>query len=161
MTPRALFVLIFFAVHFLALGALDEDKVAKEIGQLVEKKLKEMNLQLNDKISDETFLRRAYLDIVGRIPTVKEYEGFMKNRSSTRRKKLVDQLFNSIGYVSHSFNYWADVLRVTDFLKKSTGEPYKHWLKRSLEINQPYDQFTHELLSAEGPLFKPGNGAVG
>ena len=46
-------------------------------------------------------------------------------------------------------------------MKKSTGSPYKHWLKKSLEANQPYNQFVHELLTAEGPLYKPGNGAVG
>lgn len=153
--------LVFLSTLALNLYAIDEDRAAKEIDQLIEKKLKEMNLDLNSKISDETFLRRAYLDIIGRIPTVKEYETFMRTPSTTRRAKLIDQLFESKGYVSHSFNYWADVLRVTDFLKKSTGEPYKHWIKKSLESNQPYDEFVHDLLSSEGPLFKPDNGAVG
>jgi hypothetical protein len=46
-------------------------------------------------------------------------------------------------------------------MKKTTGSPYLHWIKKSLAANQPYDQFVHDLLSAEGELFKAGNGAVG
>ena len=161
MYRRTFFVLICFAMHSLSFGAIDEGKVARHIDLLIANQLKEKQLKNQPKINDQTFLRRAYLDIVGRIPTATEYEQFMNSESSTRRIKLVNQLFESNGYVSHSFNYWADTLRATHKLKKTTGSPYLHWIKKSLESNMPYDQFVHELLTAEGPLFKAGNGAVG
>lgn len=161
MYTRTILVLICFAMHSMSFAAIDDAKAARYIDQLIANQLKEQNLKANPKISDQTFLRRVYLDIVGRIPTATEYEKFMNLSASTRRTRIIDYLFNTNGYVSHSFNYWADTLRVTDFMKKSTGAPYKHWLKSSLKANQPYDKFVHELLTAEGALFKPGNGAVG
>ena len=45
-------------------------------------------------------------------------------------------------------------------MKKSDGGPYLHWIK-SIADNKPYNQFVYELVSAEGPLYKPGNGAAG
>ena len=161
MYPKTFLVIFFFIMYGTSFASADEMKAANDIDQLITDQLKEKNLKANPKISDQTFLRRVYLDIVGRIPTAIEYSKFMSSDPSTRRVKTVDHLFNSQGYVSHSFNYWADTLRVTDFMKKSTGAPYKHWLKKSLEANQPYDKFVHEMLTAEGALFKPGNGAVG
>ena len=161
MYTKTFSVIIYLIMLGASFASVDETQASKDIDRLIAEQLKEKNLKTNPKISDQTFLRRAFLDIVGRIPTATEYEKFINSNAETRRIKIIDHLFKSQGYVSHSFNYWADTLRVTDFMKKSTGAPYKHWLKKSLEANQPYDKFVHEMLTAEGPLFKPGNGAVG
>ena len=71
---------------------------SKSIDQKIERRLKSYRLFPNKDISDDAFLRRAYLKIIGRIPTVEEIEEFMSNRGSKGRKLLIDKLLNSEGY---------------------------------------------------------------
>ena len=135
---------------------------ARQIDQLVEADLQAHQMSPNGLADDETFVRRAYLAVVGRIPTLEETEAFLDSHRSDRRSRLIDELLNSPGYASHSFNYWADILRAKSRLAQQTsGEPYIHWLKEAVDANLPYDEFVTELLTASGPGHKEGNGATG
>jgi hypothetical protein len=137
---------------------------AKEIDALVLSKLEQQKLQPNARATDEVFLRRVYLDTVGRIPSLKETQAFLADTAADKRAKLIDQLLASSGYQQHYFNFWADVLRL-----KSTsigggqslpaGLAYADWLKQSLASNKPYDALVKELITAEGKTYD--NGAVG
>ncbi len=74
--------------------------------------------------------------------------------------KLIDRLLSSDGYTSNMFNYWADILRLTDNVKgKVTAQAYAEYVKRCLKENKPYDQFVHDLLNTEGGVWD--NGSVG
>lgn len=148
-------------LHSVELPKETENKVIGYIDKLVASGLAAKRLKANPKVSNEVFLKRAYLDIAGRIPTLKEYEKFMSSTQPDRRVKLIDDLHESPGYISHSFNYWADALRATSRLNKSTGDNYLLYIKKSIAENKPYDQFVHDLISAEGNMYKEGNGAVG
>ena len=147
--------------YAVELDANTEKKVIDYIDKLVAYGLSEKKLKANNAVTDEVFLKRVYLDIVGRIPTIIEYEKFINSPDSDKRNKLIDQLHSSPGYVSHSFNYWADALRATSKMNKSTGYNYLQFIKKSISENKPYDQFVHEMVSAEGNMYKEGNGAVG
>ena len=83
------------------------------IDQKIDRRLKSYRQRPNKEVTDEAFLRRAYLKIIGRIPTVAETEQFMSNRNSSARGKLIDQLLASKGYTHNWFIYWADILRAT------------------------------------------------
>jgi hypothetical protein len=167
-TPRfALFLLTVFAlsaataVHAAAPNA---ESKAREIDALVAKKLEQQKITPNDRTSDDLFLRRVYLDTVGRIPTLKETQAFLADNAPDKRAKLIDALLASEGYEQHHFNYWADILRL-----KSTsvggnqslpaGLAYSDFIKKSLAANKPYDQLVRELITAEGKTYE--NGAVG
>ena len=113
------------------------------------------------KVSDATFVRRVYLDIAGRIPTLKETTRFLSSQAKNKRASLVDQLLDSPAYVSHQFNFWADLLRIQSRNRIGPDLPYIDFVKDSIADNKPYDQFVYELLTASGPLMKRGNGAVG
>lgn len=116
------------------------------------------NLQPNPPASDEVIVRRLYLDIAGRIPTVEESREFMQSQDPQKRSKLIDRLLASDGYTSHMFNFWADVLRLTDNAKgKITAEAYEEWLKKELKANTPYDQFVKKLLTTEGGVWDSGS----
>lgn len=129
---------------------------ARTIDDYIARYYDEHKVRPNAKAPDHVFLRRAYLDIVGRIPTVQETVDFMRS-GSNKRSKLIDELLDSEGYVSHNFNYWADLLRVkTD---AEGGIPWANWVKKALRKNKPFDQFAFEMLAAEG--FPTENGAVG
>ncbi len=117
-------------------------------------------LQPNPAVSDEVFVRRIYLDTVGRIPTRQEALAFLGSKQPGKRATLISGLLNSEGYVQHYFNYWADVLRVQSKTSGSpTGLAYAQFIQDSLRTNKPYDQFVRELTSAKGVAWE--NGAIG
>lgn len=143
-------------------GAFDVNQAAKEIDALVEAGLKKNDLKPNAEISDETFLRRAYLDIVGRIPTIEEAEKFHGSTYDRKREQLIADLLESDGAVSHGYNFWADVLRINTELGTNAAEAeaaYQLWLKKTIAENMPYDQFVREMVGARGTIWD--NGAVG
>ncbi|MCM8534472.1 MAG: DUF1549 and DUF1553 domain-containing protein [Lentisphaeraceae bacterium] len=136
-------------------------EMTRIIDQLVYKKLDEQGIALSKRLDDEAFVRRIYLDVVGRIPTLAETKTFLASKHTRKREVLIDKLFDSAGYVSHNFNYWADVLRATTRMRNISGQPYIQYIKDSIRENKPYDKFVQELLSAEGAIYKDSNGATG
>lgn len=118
----------------------------QKIDQLVYK-----NAALPRMVDDSTFLRRAYLKIVGRVPSYTEVEQFHKNPN---RKQLIETLLNSEGFTNHLFNFWADKLRLKDKLSDNNGDlrgdAYIQWVRDSISKNKPYNKFVYELLSASG-----------
>ena len=136
-------------------------EVSRKIDQLVEKALEEKNLQPNDLVSDEIFLRRVYLDIAGRIPSYAEATEFLQDSSQNKRQHLIDRLLDSNGFVSNQFNYFADLLRIKSRLRNITGQPYIDFVKDSIRNNKPWDVFVKEMLTSEGNYAERGHGAVG
>jgi len=110
----------------------------------------------NPIANDEVFVRRAYLDLTGAIPTYKQVRLFVANSDSEKRSKLIDTLLNQDGYASHFYNYWADILRLKDnqITNNVPGRSYCEWVKESLESNKPYDKFVYEMLTAEGKIWE-------
>lgn len=109
---------------------------------------------------DSQFLRRAYLDITGTIPDLRQTERFLSSTKSDKRSALIDDLLNSHGYVSHHYNYFGNILRLTDRPNNNHwGQPYQEWVKDSLRENMPWDKMVTAMLTAEGKLWE--NGATG
>jgi hypothetical protein len=143
-------------------GIKDLSKRTTKVDQLVQKVLGEQKLKPNGSISDAQFVRRIYLAAIGRIPTAAEASQFLADKSHDKRNQLIDTLLESEGYVSHFYNYWADVLRINRRLGRSGASneyAYKHWVKESLRSNKPFDQMVYEMVSAEGNVWD--NGATG
>jgi len=136
---------------------------SRYIDSLIEKKLQSYKLRPNKSASEEVFLRRAYLKIIGRIPTYEESTEFLENRDrSIKKSALIDKLLGSHGYVSHWFNFWADILRAKENLgNRVSGRPYIDYIRESIATNKLYDVWVKEMLSASGPMWERGNGAVG
>ena len=135
---------------------------SRKIDALIDSHLAGKEQERNPKIDDATFLRRVYLTAIGRIPNIEEADSFLESDASQKRGDLIDELLDSYGYVSHQFNFFADLLRIkTRLTNQAPGEPYIDYIKDALEQNKPYDQLVYELLSAEGALLEEHNGAVG
>ena len=134
-------------------------QAAAKIDFLVEAGLKHGDQKPNPLASDEQFVRRVYLDIVGRIPTREEALELINDTSVSKRAKLIDKLLASDGANSNLFNYLADMLRIADVANKGRFYTYEEWLKGKLEQNVPWDRIVHEMLTAEGKLLD--NGATG
>ena len=151
-------LLLFYSANLFG----EEQSFVKRIDSIVADKLRELKQPQREEINDENFCRRIYIDIVGRIPTYKEVKAFLDDPSPDKRKRIVETLLNSKGYVSNFTNFWNDVLRVT-YTPDKLHSPmnYMEFIKDSLRKNKPYDKFVRDLLSAEGELYKPGNGQTG
>ncbi len=113
----------------------------------------------NPLASDEQFIRRVYLDLVGRIPTRDETLAFLGNPSAAKRGEVIDQLVKSDGFTSRMYNYFSDMLRVADDAQKAKFFTYEEWLKQQLAQNRPWNEVVREMLVADGKLLE--NGAAG
>ncbi|MFN0074848.1 MAG: DUF1549 domain-containing protein [Prosthecobacter sp.] len=145
-----------------AAGKLDAPSAAKQIDAILAKDWAANKLQGNPDTDENTFVRRIYLDIIGRIPTTRESDEFLTSKAAGKRAKLIDKLLASEAYVQHSFNYWADVLRLTSNGNQTggvTGAAYANFVKDSLRANKPYDQFVRDMVAAQGKAWD--NGAIG
>ena len=126
---------------------------AARIDSLLAADLKTANIRANGRISDSTFLRRAYLGIIGRIPSEEEASAFLENASRDKRANLVDFLTASPGFDSHLFNWTADLLRVQT-KQEQFGLGWHVWLRKSLSEDKPWDTIVNEMLSSTGHAAK-------
>ena len=139
----------------------DVRQLSAEVQKLVDQSHAAHGTKLNAPASDETFLRRVYLDVMGRIPSLEESARFLDSTDTDKRAKLIDELLGSEGYVSHMFNWKADLLRVNTrgLAPGQPGKLYDDWVKDTIRSRMPYDEFVRRLVTASGQLWE--NGAVG
>jgi hypothetical protein len=118
-------------------------------------KLKTLEIPPSDVADDATFLRRAYLDIIGLTPTSDEARAFLADKDPNKRAKLVDQLLERPEYADFSALYWGDHLNNTKQLLYNKG-PYvfTRWLYRAFSRNMPYNEFARELLTSSGNMYQ-------
>jgi hypothetical protein len=103
-----------------------------------------------------TFLRRAYLDVIGVIPTAVETNRFLAARDSREnREKLVDQLLaRNTDYAAHWTTFWEDALASQNVASQGgivTRGDYRDWLLAAFEKNRPYDVMVAELVDPTMP----------
>jgi hypothetical protein len=107
--------------------------------------------------SDEEFVRRVYLDLIGTLPTPDEVRALVADASVDKRTKLIDALLERPEYVDYWALKWGDLLRAH---RRSLGEKgmasFTAWLKERLRENAPIDRITRELITAEGNLYTSG-----
>lgn len=145
-----------------AAWAQDLRQASRKVDQLVESGLREAGLRPNAEVDDETRVRRTFLVVAGRAPTLAELDRWASGARGAGHDDLVEELLGSPSRVSHAFNEWADVLRVQSrFGRRVSGEPYMHFVKDALAQNVPYDEWVREMLTAEGAAHEGGNGATG
>ena len=148
---------LFFTLGLASLhaAALPE---SQKIDELLAKGWEKAGVKPNAPASDDLLVRRLYLDIAGRIPTVEEIDAYTKSADPQKRTKLIDTLLASDGHTSHMFNYWADILRLSDNVKgRLTAEAYEEWLKKQIKANTPYDQMVRNLLTTDGGVWDSGS----
>ena len=138
-------------------------KAALKIDQAVAGFYQQKKLDVPKVTDDATFLRRAFLVSIGRIPTIEEGRAFLEINEPNKREELVTYLLNSKGYSSHMTNWVFDLLRLADHQTGSNAnnEPYRNWVRTAIDNNMPWNDFVHILLSAEGDGWDPKTAAVG
>ncbi len=140
--------------------------VRAEIDTLITADCEQHGLQIPALADDPIFLRRVYLDAIGRIPTVAESREFLASTDPEKRSQLIDSLLNSEGYAKHWFHFWADLLRVSTAAEVTrsgiVGSAYCEWILQALRDNRPYDQMVRDLVGRQGNIWEAENaGAAG
>jgi hypothetical protein len=132
------------------------NELSNNIDGIIQKQATSANVKLNDVVNEDTFIRRAYLSIIGRAPTYEEYELYNKAPVNTRRQQLIAFLMKHPGHVSHMFNFWSESLRLRERLtniNNFSGGPYIDYIKDSIASNKPYSKFVSDLLTATGSYY--------
>ena len=129
-----------------------------EIDALMETEYSRLGITPRPLLNDSAFLRRAYVSILGRIPTAEESKVFLSDSTESKRHELVDSLIDSPGFQHKIFYMFADMLRLKTHHERA-GASWHLWLKDAIEQNLPYDKMVYAMLSAEGHV--RDNPAVG
>lgn len=122
-----------------------------EVDRLVFAKLQHLQIEPSELCSDSDYLRRATLDIAGRLPTTEEARIFIEDTSADKRAQLVDRLLESNDYATFWSMKWGDLLRSNSRRVSATGvHRLRRWLFDVVKNDMPLDQFARELLTATG-----------
>jgi hypothetical protein len=148
----------------LTIVSKDKDKDVIDTVKMINEKLaagwKANNIVHSRWADDYEFLRRASLDIIGRIATPAEIHEYFVAPRETRRSLLIDRLLAKPEYASHWANVWTNWLltRSGIFGRGMYHEQTQKWLKDQFALNRPYDQIVRDLITASGK--NSDNGAV-
>ena len=117
--------------------------------------------ELSPVIDDLTFLRRAWLDLVGLSPPLDTVRQFLADDTSDKREQMVNRLLQDDRWADNWVGYWQDVLAENPNLLKpmlnNTG-PFRYWVLESLRDNKPMDRFATELITMRGSVWRGGAG---
>ena len=131
------------------------------IDGLVWDKLQRLGVTPSAAANDATFHRRAFLDVIGRLPTPAETRMFLADNDPHRRVKLIDALLQRPEYADYWANKWADLLRPNPY-RVGIKAVYnlQSWLRESFRENMPYDRFVREIVTAQGSTYRHGPAVV-
>ena len=132
------------------------------IDEFVLAKLKKLNIRPSPLTTDEAFLRRIYLDTIGRLPTADEVKAFLADASPDKRSTLIDALLDAPEWVHLRTLKLADMLRIhpRTLGNGAFGERgatlFHEWVHDAVAENRPYDAFVRELITARGSTYQHG-----
>jgi hypothetical protein len=137
------------------------------IDELAAAKFRELGLEPSPLADDATFVRRAFLDAIGTLPTPDETRAFLASTDPDKRTRLVDRLLGLTGdpaqdiyndaYAAWWSLKWSDLLRNnSDDLGEQGMWAMHNWIRESLRTNKPLDRFVRELITARGSIYTTG-----
>jgi hypothetical protein len=128
------------------------------IDELVSARLKSLHIEPAGLCSDAVFIRRAYLDVIGTLPTETETKMFLSDQDPNKRGVLIDRLLERSEFADYWAMKWSDLLRVkSEFpinLWPNAVQAYHHWIQAGIKENLPYDEFVRQMLTANGSNFR-------
>ena len=127
------------------------------IDELVLKQLLRLNLRPSARCSDEVFIRRAFLNTIGVLPTAQEVREFLLNGFPDRRDRLINSLLERPEFVDYWTYRWSDVLMINgNLLRQEPVRAYYQWIRGHVENNTPWDQFARQLVTSRGSSLEHG-----
>lgn len=137
--------------HGEALAEIPEFKPANYVDELALAKWKKLGLRPSPVCDDATFLRRATIDLCGRLPTIEEVKAFAADSGADKRTKLIERLLDSPDYPAYFALRWGSILRNSNLAGADQAAFAFHaWIKDTIARNRPYDEFVRGIVAAAG-----------
>jgi len=132
-------------------------KPANFIDELTLKKWKQLNLAPSGRAGDEAFLRRAFLDAAGILPSTEDVETFLADKSPDKRAKLIDRLLDREEFVDYWAYKWSELLLISSRkLRSNAMWAFYNWVRESVQQNKPWNQFAKEIFTGTGSTRQNG-----
>jgi len=127
------------------------------VDDLVIKKLQTLKIAPSEQATDREFIRRAFLDAIGALPTPQEVERFIADNSPDKRARLIDSLLKREEYVDYWTNRWSDLFLVSSAKIGETAMwSFYNWIRESAAANKPWDRMAREIVTATGNTLENG-----
>ncbi len=127
------------------------------IDKLTLAQMKRLNLVPSGPSSDSEFIRRAYLDSIGALPTADEVRAFLDDKSETKREALAKALLDRPEFVDYWTYRWSDILLINGTkLRPKAVEAYYKWIRGHVAANTPWDKLVSELITSTGSSYENG-----
>jgi hypothetical protein len=127
------------------------------IDTLVLKKLEALRMPPSPQCADTEFIRRAYLDALGILPTPEEVKAFLADRRANKRSALIDALLARPEFVDYWSYKWSDLLLISSRkLSQPSLRSFYHFVREAVADNRPWDQFACAILTAQGSNLQNG-----
>jgi hypothetical protein len=149
-TPRFRSAVVLVLSLFLPAVARGQAPLHEQIDQALAATHPEFAKQAATPASDEEFLRRVHLDLVGSIPTASETRAFLADKASNKREALIDRLLASPEHARHMAHVFDIMLMERRPPKNVPQAQWHEYLRASFAANKPWDQLVRELLGADG-----------
>ncbi|MEM7231468.1 MAG: DUF1549 and DUF1553 domain-containing protein [Planctomycetota bacterium] len=132
-----------------------DPKEENYVDEHVFRKLKRFRLATADVCDDSTFVRRAFLDILGSLPSEAEARAFVADTTTDKRAKLIDRLLARPEYADFWALKWSDLLRNEEKVLDRKGVGVFHaWIRESLREGKGLHTFARELLTSRGSTYE-------
>jgi hypothetical protein len=131
--------------------AKDARAVTEIIDRLIAEKWAEAKVKPAPIGDDAEFLRRVYLDIAGKVPTVAEVRAFLDDPDPEKRSKVIDRLLESPAYTNHFTRVWRSLLLPeadADFMIRFLAFDFEAWLRKQIAENAGYDTLARGIVAA-------------
>jgi hypothetical protein len=128
----------------------DEEGLAKTIDRFIAARWRADGIESSAVTDDAEYMRRVYLDLIGRIPSLTEARAFLDDKTPDKRARLVRRLLDDRGHVEHFVNVWRDLLipeMDTDGILQGQANVFNDWLRQQFSQNVPYDRMVRELMT--------------
>ncbi|MFN0118913.1 MAG: DUF1549 and DUF1553 domain-containing protein [Blastocatellia bacterium] len=127
------------------------------IDDLILDKLRTLRIAPSGLCTDREFVRRAFLDATGGLPTAREYEAFLAGTRTDKRARLIDDLLARETFNDYWTNKWADVFLVSSFkLSGAAMWSFHNWIRDSVKTNKPWDRMAREIITSTGNTLENG-----
>jgi len=119
--------------------------------------LQQLQLKPAPRCSDEVFIRRAFLDTIGTLPTADEVRGFLAESAPDKRDRLIESLLARPEFVDYWTYRWSDLLLLNgNELRPDAIAAWYRWIRQQVATDAPWDRFVRELVTSKGSSIENG-----
>jgi hypothetical protein len=131
-----------------------DEPTSHPIDALLYPQWKSLRLMPSPLTTDSAFLRRAYLDALGVLPTADEAKAFLDDPSPTKRERLIDSLLRRPEFADYWAQKWGDLLRNEEkALDRKGVRVFHQWIRDAIDAGKPMNEFARDILSARGSTY--------